>query len=417
MTRHYSALSLIKEGFAYQKGWQKAWRSPEPKSHYDAVIIGGGGHGLATAYYLAKNHGITNVAVIEKGWLGGGNTGRNTTTIRSNYFYPESAALYEASLKLYEGLSRELNYNIMFSQHGVLTMVHSKGEMEIAARLVNAMQINSIDSELLGVDEIRKLVPLYDLSPSARFQVLGGVWQGRAGSARHDAVAWGYARAADRLNVDIIQSCEVTGFLVENGRCKGVTTSKGEIRSEAVGLAVAGHSSQMAVKAGFKIPIISYTLQACVTEPVIPMLGCTVLAPATGTYVNQSAKGEFVIGGGIDRVPSYQQRGNLPVLENVIAGLLEMFPSLAQLKLLRQWGGVCDVSPDSSPIIGESPLPGLYLSCGWGTGGFKAIPIGGVVLARLMATGKHHELSAPFDLNRFRTGRLIDEAAGSGIPH
>lgn len=417
MTRHYSALSLIKEGLANQKGWAQAWRSPEPKPSYDAIIIGGGGHGLATAYYLAKYHGVTNIAVIEKGWLGGGNTGRNTTTIRSNYFYPESAALYEYSLKLYEGLSKELNYNIMFSQHGVLTMVHSKGEMEIAARLVNAMQINGIDSELLSVADIRKMLPLYDLSPNARFQVLGGVWQGRAGSARHDAVAWGYARAADRLGVDIIQNCEVIGFIIENGRCKGVRTSKGEIRSERVGMAVAGHTSQMAEKAGFRLPIISYTLQACVTEPVKPALGCTVLAPATGTYVNQSAKGEFVIGGGIDRTPSYQQRGNLPQLETVISGLLEMFPSLGQLKLMRQWGGVCDVTPDSSPIFGESPLPGLFLSCGWGTGGFKAIPAGGVMLAHLLATGRHHELSKAFDLDRFRTGRLIDEAAGSGIPH
>jgi sarcosine oxidase subunit beta len=417
MTRHYSALSLIKEGFANQKGWVPAWRSPEPKSSYDAIIIGGGGHGLATAYYLAKNHGFNSIAVIEKGWLGGGNTGRNTTTIRSNYFYPESAALYEASLKLYEGLSKDLNYNVMFSQRGVLTMVHSKGEMEISARLVNAMQINGIDSDLLDRDACQKIVPNYDMSPNARFQVLGGVWQGRAGVARHDAVAWGYARAADRLKVDIIQSCEVTDFIIEGGRCKGVVTSKGAIRSERVGLAVAGHSSQMMAKAGFRIPILSYTLQACVSEPVKPLLDTVVLAPATATYVSQSDKGEFVIGGGIDRVPSYAQRGNLPALETVLSGLLEMFPAIGQLKLMRQWGGVVDVSPDSSPIIGESPLPGLYMSCGWGTGGFKAIPVGGVVLAHLMATGKHHDLSRPFDLDRFKSGRLIDEAAGSGIAH
>jgi sarcosine oxidase subunit beta len=417
MTRHYSALSLLKEGLANQKGWKQAWRSPEPKAKYDAIIIGGGGHGLATAYYLAKMHGITNVAVIEKGWLGGGNTGRNTTTIRSNYFYPESADLYDYSLKLYEGLSKELNYNIMFSQHGVLTMVHSRGEMEIAARLVNAMQINGCDADLLSLDEVKEKAPIYDYSPSARYPVWGGVWQGRAGSARHDAVAWGYARGADRLGVDIIQNCEVTEFIIEGGRCRGVMTSKGAIRSDHIGLAVAGHTSQVAKKAGFDLPIISYTLQACVSEPVKPVLGCTVLAPATGTYVNQSAKGEFVIGGGIDRTPSYAQRGNLPQLENVLAGLLEMFPSVGQLKLMRQWGGVCDVTPDSSPIFGESPLPGLYLSCGWGTGGFKAIPAGGVMLAHLLATGKHHDLSKAFDLNRFRTGRLIDEAAGSGIPH
>ena len=417
MTRRYSALSLLKEGFANQKGWEQAWRSPEPKASYDAIIIGGGGHGLATAYYLAKNHGFNSIAVIEKGWLGGGNTGRNTTTIRSNYFYPESAALYEESLKLFEGLSKDLNYNVMFSQRGVLTMVHSKGEMEIAARLVNAMQINGIDSEMLDVEQIRKIVPLYDLSPGARFQVLGGVWQGRAGVARHDAVAWGYARAADRLKVDIIQSCEVTDFIIDGGRCRGVVTSKGRIRSDRIGLAVAGHSSQMGAKAGFRLPVLSYTLQACVSEPVKPALDTVVLAPATATYVSQSDKGEFVIGGGLDRVPSYQQRGNLPQLEVVLSGLLEMFPSLGQMKLMRQWGGVVDVTPDSSPIIGESPLPGLYLNCGWGTGGFKGIPVGGVMLAHLMATGKHHDLSRPFDLDRFQTGRLIDEAAGSGIAH
>jgi sarcosine oxidase subunit beta len=289
--------------------------------------------------------------------------------------------------------------------------------MEIASRLVNAMQINGIDSDLLTPAECQRIVPLYDMSPNARFQVMGGVWQGRAGVARHDAVAWGYARAADRLKVDIIQSCEVTDFIIEGGRCRGVVTSKGNIRSDRVGLAVAGHSSQMAAKAGFRLPVISYTLQACVSEPVKPALDTVVLAPATATYVSQSDKGEFVIGGGIDRVPSYAQRGNLPALEIVLSGLLEMFPSLGQIRLMRQWGGVVDVTPDSSPIIGESPLPGLYLNCGWGTGGFKGIPIGGVMLAHLMANGKHHDLSRPFDLDRFQTGRLIDEAAGSGIAH
>jgi sarcosine oxidase subunit beta len=417
MTRHYSLLSLIKEGFGNQKGWQPAWRSPAPKARYDAIVIGGGGHGLATAYYLAKNHGITNVAIIEKGWLGGGNTGRNTTTIRSNYFYPESAALYERSLQLYEGLSKDLNYNVMFSQRGVLTMVHSKGEMEIAARLVNAMQINGIDSDLLDIEACKKIVPLYDFSPKSRFQVLGGVWQGRAGVARHDAVAWGYARAADRLGVDIIQNCEVTEFLIEGGRCRGVMTSKGPIRSDKVNLSVAGNSSQMAAKAGFRLPVLSYTLQACVSEPVKPILDTVVLAPATATYVSQSDKGELVIGGGIDRVPSYAQRGNLPQLEVVLSGLMGMFPTVGQLKLMRQWGGVVDVTPDSSPIMGESPLPGLYLNCGWGTGGFKAIPVGGEMMAYMLANGKHHDLTRPFDLDRFQTGRLIDEASGSGIAH
>ncbi len=417
MTRHYSAFSLLKEGMNAQKGWQPAWRSPDPKGRYDIVIIGGGGHGLATAYYLAKTHGIRNVAVIEKGWIGGGNTGRNTTTVRSNYFFPESTALYDLSLRLYEGLTRELNYNIMLSQRGVVQLAHSVGEMEMAARIVNAMQINGVDAELLGPDEVRRLAPIYNFAPDARYPVHGGVFQQRAGTARHDAVAWGYARAADRLGVDIIQNCEVQDFLIENGRCAGVRTSRGTIRADRVAMAVAGHSTVLADKAGFRLPITSYALQACVSEPVKPIFDTVLVSPATGTYAMQSDKGEIVIGGALDRVPSYGQRGNLPMLETVLSGLLEMFPMFRQLRLLRQWAGIVDVTPDSSPIIGESPLPGLFLNCGWGTGGFKAIPAGGTLLAHLLATGGHHDISRPFDLDRFRTGRLIDEAAGSGIAH
>jgi sarcosine oxidase, subunit beta len=417
LTRRYSALSLIKEGVRHHVGWQPAWGSPEPKSAYDVVIIGGGGHGLATAYYLAKNHGIANVAVIEKGWLGGGNTGRNTTTIRSNYFYPESVALYDFSLRLYEGLSRDLNYNIMLSQRGVATVAHSDAEMEISARIVNAMQINGADAELMTRDQILARAPLLNTSDQARYPVFGGVWQGRAGVARHDAVAWGYARAAAALGVDIIQGCDVIGFLTEGGACVGVATTRCEIRAGRVGLAVAGHSSVMAAKAGFALPLHIYTLQAMVSEPVKPCLDTVILYPGAGTYVSQSDKGELIIGGGIDRVPSYAQRGNPPVQETVISGLLEMFPSFGQLKMLRQWGGIVDVTPDSSPLIGPSPLPGLYLNCGWGTGGFKAIPAGGWLLAHLLATGRHHDISRPFDLDRFARGRLIDEAAGSGIAH
>ncbi|MBZ7926034.1 sarcosine oxidase subunit beta family protein [Ensifer adhaerens] len=417
MTRRYSAVSLFKEGLNAQKGWQKAWRSPEPKPRYDILIIGGGGHGLATAYYLAKNHNIRNIAVIERGWLGGGNTGRNTTVVRSNYFFPESTALYEMALRLYETLGRDLNYNIMLSQRGIITLAHSEAEMEMAARTVNAMQINGTDAELFDVDDVRGVLPLINLSPEARYPVFGGVWQGRAGTARHDAVAWGYARAADRLGVDIIQSCEVGEFLVEGGRCRGVKTSRGEIRADRVAMVVAGNSSHLAAKAGFRLPITSYALQACVSEPIKPALDTVVLSPATGTYASQSDKGELVIGGGLDRVPSYGQRGNLPVLEHVVSGLLEMFPSFRQLRLMRQWAGIVDVTPDSSPILGESPLPGLFMNCGWGTGGFKAIPAGGTLLAHLLATGKHHDVSRPFDLDRFARGRLIDEAAGSGIAH
>ena len=417
MTRRYSALSLIKEGLRHHTGWRPAWGSPEPKPAYDVVVVGGGGHGLATAYYLAKNHGVTRVAVIEKGWLGGGNTGRNTTTIRSNYFYPESVALYDFSLRLYEGLSRELNYNIMLSQRGVATVAHSDAEMEISTRIVNAMQINGADAELMTRDQILARAPLLNASDQARYPIFGGVWQGRAGVARHDAVAWGYARAAAALGVDIIQGCDVTGFLTENGACVGVVTTRGEIRAGQVGLAVAGHSSVVVAKAGFALPLHVYTLQAMVSEPIKPCLDTVILYPGAGTYVSQSDKGELVIGGGIDRVPSYAQRGNPPVQETVISGLLEMFPSFGQLKMLRQWGGIVDVTPDSSPLIGPSPLPGLSLNCGWGTGGFKAIPAGGWLFAHLLATGRHHEISRPFDLDRFARGRLIDEAAGSGIAH
>jgi sarcosine oxidase subunit beta len=417
VTRRYSAWALVKEGLAGQTGWQPAWRSPEPQPAYEVVVVGGGGHGLATAYYLAKNHGLRRVAIIEKGWLGGGNTGRNTTVVRSNYFYPESVALYDLALRLYEGLARDLNYNVMLSQRGMILVSHSEAEMEIAARIVNAMQLNGIDAELFGPEDVRRVAPLMNFAPDARFPVYGGVWQGRAGIARHDAVAWGYARGADRLGVDIIQNCEVLDFLIEGGRCRGVVTSRGTIRAERVGVAVAGHSSVLAAKAGYMLPINSYALQAFVSEPVKPVLDTVVLGLGTGTYVSQSDKGELVFGGGLDRIPSYGQRGNPPMQETVISGLLEMFPCFAQLKLMRQWAGIVDVTPDSSPIIGPAPLDGLYLDCGWGTGGFKAIPAGGWLLAHLLATGTHHPISRPFDLARFAQGRLIDEAAGSGIAH
>ncbi|MGB6116902.1 MAG: sarcosine oxidase subunit beta family protein [Mesorhizobium sp.] len=417
MTWRYSAFSLLKEGLARQTGWEPAWRSPDPASAYDVVIIGGGGHGLATAYYLARTHGLSRVAVLEKGWIGGGNTGRNTTVIRSNYFYPESVALYGLAHELYRGLSRELNYNIMFAPRGMVTVCHTDSQMEIASRTVNAMQINGTDAELFSREDVRRVAPAYNFSAMARFPVAGGIWQGSAGTARHDAVAWGYARAASKLGVDIIQNCEVTGFIIEGGRCRGVETSRGKIRADKVAMTVAGHSSVLASMAGFRLPINSYTLQACVSEPVKPMLDTIVLSLGTGTYVSQSDKGELVIGGGLDRIPSYSQRGNLPVLEAVLSGLIEMFPSFGGLKLMRQWGGIVDVVPDSSPIIGESPLPGLFLNCGWGTGGFKAIPAGGTLLASLLATGKHNDISRPFDLDRFARGRLIDEAGGSGIAH
>jgi sarcosine oxidase subunit beta len=416
MTR-YSALSLMREGLRGHRGWRPAWAKARPKPAYDAVIVGGGGHGLATAYYLARNHGLSRVAVLEKGWIGGGNTGRNTTAVRSNYFYPESVALYDLSLRLYEGLSRELNYNIMLSQRGMLIAAHTPAQMEICARIANAMQLNGVDGHLMGADEALRRIPLLNQTSDARFKCLGGVWQGRAGVARHDAVAWGYARAASDLGVDIIENCTVTGLDIQAGRIVGLETDLGPIRTPRVGLAAAGATPGLAAMAGVRLPIHTYALQAFVSEPVKPMLDTVLLYLGTGTYVSQSDKGELVFGGGLDRVPTHGQRGNLPAQETVVSGLLEMFPAFAQLKLLRQWAGVVDVVPDSSPVIGPVGPEGLVVNCGWGTGGFKAIPAGGWLLAHLLATGTHHAISRPFDLDRFARGRLIDEAAGSGIAH
>ncbi len=417
MPSHYSAYSLFREGLRQQSGWGKAWRSPKPKKHYEVIIIGAGGHGLATAYYLAKNHGVRNVAVIDKGWLGGGNTGRNTTTIRSNYYYPESCALYDLSVQLYENLSRELNYNVMFSQRGVLTLCHSDPEMEMGARFTNAMKLNGVDAELIDVAAVKQRAPILNFQTDARYPIHGAIWQARAGTARHDAVAWGYARAADALGVDIIQQCEVRELILENGACAGVRTAHGDIRANKIGAAVAGHSSVLANLANITLPIHSYALQAFVSEPLKPIMNTVALSPASGTYFSQSDKGGLVIGGGIDRVPSYGQRGNLPAQETVLSGLIEMAPALAKVKLLRHWAGIVDVTPDSSPILGPSGVDGLYLNCGWGTGGFKAIPAGGLLFAHLLATGQHHVISQPFDLNRFAQGRLIDEGAASGIAH
>jgi len=414
----YSALALVRGAFAGHRHWPEVWRSPEPKAAYDVLIVGGGGHGLASAYYLAKNHGISNVAVLERGWLGGGNTGRNTTVVRSNYLFPESARLYDFSLQLYESLSRQLNFNIMLSQRGQLVLAHSRHDLESIARWVNALRMNGIDAELLTREVTAGLAPALDMSPGARFPVLGGFLQRRAGTARHDAVAWGYARAADALGVDILQNCEVTGFLKgARGEVQGVETSRGIIRAARIGIAAAGHSSVLARLAGFRLPVTSYALQACVTEPLKPRLDTVVISPATGAYVSQSDKGEIVIGGALDLFPSYAQRGSFAVLQNVIAATLALFPSFSRLKLLRQWAGIVDVVHDSSPIIGATPVPELYINCGWGTGGFKAIPAGGWTLAHVLATGRNHELAAPFQLERFRTGRLIDEAAASGIAH
>jgi sarcosine oxidase subunit beta len=414
----YSALALLRGALSGQRSWTQAWRSPEPKAAYDVIIVGGGGHGLATAFYLAKNHGIRNVAVLERGWLGGGNTGRNTTIVRSNYLFPESARLYEFSLKLYESLSRELNFNIMLSQRGLVLLAHSRHDLEAMSRWANAMQMNGIDAELLTREAVAARAPLLDMSREARFPVLGGFMQRRAGTARHDAVAWGYARAADALGVDILQNCEVTGFVKgAAGEVTGVDTSRGRIGAARIGIAAAGHSSVLAKLAGFALPVTSYGLQAMVTEPVKPALDTVVLSPGTGAYVSQSDKGEMVLGASLDLFPSYAQRGSFAVTQSILAATLAIFPSFSRLRLLRQWAGIVDVVHDSSPIIGATPVPGLFINCGWGTGGFKAIPVGGWTLAHVLASGRSHELAEPFGLERFHSGRLIDEAAAAGIAH
>jgi len=413
----YSAWSLLRGAVSGHSQWTPAWRDARPKTAYDVIIVGGGGHGLATAYYLAKNHGLTNVAVLEKGWIGGGNTGRNTTIVRSNYLYPESARLYDFSLKLYENLSQALNFNIMLSQRGLIVLAHSRHDLENMSRWANAMRMNSVDADLLTRDQVHALAPDLDMSKRARFPILGGLTQGRAGTARHDAVAWGYARGASALGVDIIQNCEVRGFVKDNGAITGVDTNFGKIRGGRIGIAAAGHSSVLAKLAGFRLPVTSYALQAMVSEPVKRMLDTVVLSTAIGSYVSQSDKGEMVIGGGLDLFASYAQRGSFSVMQDTIAGVLALFPAFSRLPLLRQWAGIVDVVRDSSPIIGATPLDNLYINCGWGTGGFKAIPVGGWTFAHVLATGKNHELAEPFQLARFHTGRLIDEAAGAGIAH
>lgn len=414
----YSAWRLLWEGLRGQGGWEPAWRSPEPKSAYEVVIIGGGGHGLATAYYLAKVYGIRNVALLERGWIGGGNTGRNTTVVRSNYYYKQSADLYDYSVQLYEGLSRELNYNIMLSQRGMMSVAHSRHDMESARRWAAAMQLNGVGAEMLTREQVGKLEPALNMSPDARFPVVGGYIQRKAGTARHDAVAWGYARGADALGVDIIQTCEVTGFQRDvGGAVVGVQTSRGPIKAGKVVMAVAGHSTQIADLAGFRLPVTSYALQAFVSDPVKPIIHTANLSLATGLYVNQSDKGGVVIGGALDLYPSFAQRGNMPNANAILGAVAEQFPALGRLRFLRQWAGIVDVVADSSPILGASPIQGLYLNCGWGTGGFKAIPAGGMLTAHHVATGQPHRLAAPFSLSRFATGALIDEAAASGIAH
>ncbi len=412
----YSLAALLRHGVTGHRGWKPAWRDPEPKAGYDAIIVGGGGHGLASAYYLAKNHGLNNIAVLEKGWLGGGNTGRNTTIIRSNYLLDANARFYEHSMKLWEGLSRDLNFNVMFSQRGVINLAHSKGQLEAFRRRGNAMRLNGIDGELLNRDAVAALVPGMDMSRNSRFPVEGGLLQPRGGTARHDAVAWGYARGADRRGVDIIQNCEVTGIRRDQTGVTGVETSRGFIAGKRIGLAVAGHSTQLAAMAGVRLPIESHVLQAMVSEPVKPVLDTVVTFGAAHLYVSQSDKGELVMGGDIDGYNSFAQRGNLPVIEHVAACLLALFPHFSRLRILRSWGGVMDMTMDGSPIIGTTPVPGLFLNGGWCYGGFKATPASGWVFAHTMATGQPHALNADLNLDRFHQGRVLDEKGAGPYP-
>ena len=401
--------------FGEQKEW--LWRNPDPKPSYDALVVGGGGHGLATAYYLAKNHGITNLAVLEKGWLAGGNMARNTTIIRSNYLWDESAAIYEFSLKEWERLPAELDYDFLFSQRGVLNLAHTLQDVRDSVRRVNANKLNGVDGEWLEPDEVAKVCPIINTSPDVRYPVLGATFQPRAGIAKHDHVAWALARALDEMGVDLIQGCEVTGFVKDGNRVVGVETSRGRIDAGVVGLTSAGHSSVLAAKAGFRLPVQSHPLQALVSELYQPVHPTVVMSNHVHVYVSQAHKGELVMGAGVDTYNGYGQRGSFHVIEHQMAAALELFPIFGTARLLRTWGGIVDVSPDASPIIGLTPVENLYVNCGWGTGGFKATPGAGFAMAHTMATGQPHELNRPFGLERFVTGALIDEHGAAAVAH
>ena len=412
----YSALEILKQGLTGNRGWRPVWRDPAPKPAYDAIIIGGGGHGLSTAYYLARNHGLTNVAVIEKGYLGGGNVGRNTTIVRANYFLPGNSEFYSHSLKLWEGLEAELNYNVMMSQRGQILLAHSDGQMDAFTRRGNSMRMQGDDAELFDRRGIQKLMPyLNHVDP--RFPIYGGLMQWRAGTARHDAVAWGYARGADRRGVDLIQNCAVTGFLIEGGVVRGVETSRGTIRAGKVGLCVAGRSSQLGAMAGLRLPIESHVLQAFVTEGVKPILPGVVSFGMGHFYISQSDKGGLVFGGDLDGYNSYAQRGNLGMAEHVMEAGMALMPMIGKARVLRSWGGIMDMSMDGSPIIDKTPVEGLFFNGGWCYGGFKAVPASGWCFAHLMATGTHSEHAARLRMARFESGAVIDEEGTGAHPN
>ena len=415
--KRYSIFSLVRNALYPDADWEPVWRQAEPQPAYEVIVIGAGGHGLATAYYLAKEHGIRNVAVLEKGWLGGGNTGRNTTIIRSNYLWDQSARIYDHAVRLWEGLSQELNFNVMFSQRGVMNLAHSVHDLQELQRRMHANRLNGVDSEFLTPERIKAIEPLLDTSRDARYRILGASFQRRGGTARHDAVAWGYARGADAMGVDIIENCEVTGIDVRAGKVEGVRTSRGPIRCQKLAAVPAGHASVIAGMAGFRLPVESFPLQALVSEPVKPCVNTVVMSSAVHGYISQSDKGELVIGAGTDQYVSYSQRGSFHIIEHTLEAIVELFPAFSRMKMLRQWGGIVDVTPDRSPIIGRTPVEGMFLNCGWGTGGFKATPGSGHVFAATVAKGEPHEIAAPFALDRFSSGQLVDEASAAAVAH
>ncbi|SNY94144.1 sarcosine oxidase subunit beta [Cohaesibacter sp. ES.047] len=417
MTR-FNAFSLIKNTLSGHKNWPEQWPESQPKSEYDVIIIGAGGHGLGAAYYLAKEHGITNIAVIDKGWLGGGNTGRNTTIIRSNYLYDESARIYDHALDLWEGLSQDLNYNVMYSNRGVLMLAHTVHDVQSFKRHIHANRLNGVDNQWLTPEEAKEFCPPLSISPNARYPVMGAALQKRAGTARHDAVAWGYARAAAARGVEIIENCAVNAIRRNpDGSVAGVDTSKGFIKAKKIAVSAAGNSSVVMDTAHVRMPLESYPLQALISEPVKPIFPCVVMSNAVHAYISQSDKGELVIGSGTDQYTSYSQRGGLPLIEHTVAAITEIFPIFNRMRMLRKWGGTVDVTPDRSAILGKTPVKGLYVNCGWGTGGFKATPGAAHTLAWTVAKDEPHPINAPFNLERFRSGRLIDEAAAAAVAH
>src|SRR6478736_56758 len=416
--RRYSVFAVAREALRGHKGWEKQWTSPEPRAEYDVIIIGGGGHGLGAAYYLAKEHGITNVAVLEKGWLGGGNTGRNTTIIRSNYLYEESMHIYEHSMKLWENLSQDLNYNVMYSPRGVMMLSHNVHDQQSFKRHIHANRLYGIDNEWLTPEQAKAYCPPLDISASARYPINGAALQRRGGTARHDAVAWGYARAASDRGVHIIQNCEVTGIRRgPDGRVAGVETSRGFIGAKKIGVSAAGHTTTVMKMADVRVPLQSSPLQALVSEPLKPIFPCVVMSNTIHAYISQSDKGELVIGAGSDQYNSYSQRGSFQIVEHTLEAICELFPLFSRMRMLRHWGGIVDVTTDRSPIVGKTPLQGLYVNCGWGTGGFKATPGSGHVFAWTVAKDEPHPINAPFGLDRYRTGRLVDEAAAAAVAH